>query len=484
MRWSLKWMLVTGVAVMAAGPARAASPELPAVQSRDFAAMAAKLSVGVRLRLENLQIADSGETRTLVMERFAVFAPDARITIHGDSGDKEMSPPANIYFQGEVEGQPGSRAFLARLADGRTQGMVTEGGEIYLIGADLETKAAGGPIEMQRVDPVLLKSSRGSDFHCGNEKLPPGRGSVPVETPFLSPVQTLPEKATLRSSYKVRLAIESDFEFFQKFNDVSAAVNYVGNLIGFSSSIYQGEIGAGILVQSISLWTTASDPWNQQDTNCGLLEFGHYWNLNRTNAPRTIAHFMSGRTLGGGVAWVGVLGSGPFNAGGTCPGLATDAPWGGGYGFTANLAGDFNINSPTVVWDIVAVSHEIGHNFNSPHSHCYGGIGGSASPIDQCDGSEVGPGCYAGTAVLPGPPGVGSGTIMSYCHSLSPGLSNISLTFGLKASYGVLPGREAAQMSSYVVSVATNNPGVLPFVFFNDDFESGAIHGSWSGQAP
>jgi len=270
-------------------------------------------------------------------------------------------------------------------------------------------------------------------------------------------------------------------------------VTYIGNLVGFSSTLYQSEISSSFVVPSISLWTTPSDPWSQQDTNCGLMEFGHYWNQNRTNVSRTIAHFLSGRSLGGGVAWLGVLGSGPFNVTASCPGLATDAPWGGGYGFTANLAGTFNINSPSAVWDIIAVSHEIGHNFNSPHSHCYNGLGGNANAIDQCFSGECKqPGsngtclslCYQGPTSLPGPTGAGSATIMSYCHLLSGGLSNISFTFGANASFGVQPGREAVQMSSYVVSVANGNPGVLPFVIFSDDFESGGVTGSWSGKTP
>ena len=40
----------------------------------------------------------------------------------------------------------------------------------------------------------------------------------------------------------------------------------------------------------------------------------------------------------------------------------------------------------------------MGHNFGSPHSHCYNGLEGNASAIDQCYGSESG--CYAGATSL------------------------------------------------------------------------------------
>ena len=78
MRWSVNRMVLAGcAALLAAGPVRAAGPALPAVESRDFAATAARLAVGSRLRLENVQVANSGETRALVLERFEVFAQDA-----------------------------------------------------------------------------------------------------------------------------------------------------------------------------------------------------------------------------------------------------------------------------------------------------------------------------------------------------------------------------------------------------------------------
>jgi len=235
----------------------------------------------------------------------------------------------------------------------------------------------------------------------------------------------------------------------------------------------------------VSLWTTASDPWSQNSTLCGLMEFGRYWNLNRTGVSRTIAHFMSGKSLGGGIAWLGVLCRSGFSASASCPGLPTDAAWGGGYGFTASLSGTFDINNPAVMWDIMAVAHEIGHNFNSPHSHCYANIGGSASPIDQCYGSESG--CYSGTASLPGPAGAGSGTIMSYCHLVRSSYSDVSLDFGTGHPYGVKPGREAARMSSYVGSVAGSNPSCLAAVsavIFANSFEGGALPGPWGAMTP
>ncbi|HEX6900070.1 MAG TPA: M12 family metallo-peptidase [Thermoanaerobaculia bacterium] len=452
------------------------------IESRDLGRAAA--AQGGRLRVENVHKADTGESEAFELERFEVFTADTRITVHGPRGDEVLPPPANAYFRGVVAGRPDSRVFLAVLPDGRTQGVVNEGEESYLIGGEDEpaAKALGAPLAMHRVEPGFLKASRGEGFECGNSLLPPVRDNL-AGLDFTAEPPAAVEKALAEAdtaalaAYTARVAIETDYEFYSKFNNAAAASTYIGNLIGYASVIYTAEINTSLTVQSISLWTTSDDPWNQTTGLCGLLEFGRYWNKNKTDVSRTIAHFMSGRPTGGGVAWLGVLCSGAFSASGSCSGIPTDAPWGGGYGFTGGMSGTFNIANPTVMWDIMAVSHEIGHNFNSPHTHCYNGVGGNASPVDQCRTGESG--CFAGTQSLPGPAGAGSGTIMSYCHLLSGGFSNISLTFGTNHPYGVQPGRVPSRMSAYVASRAASNPSCLapaaPTVpaIFSDGFESG-----------
>ena len=481
MRWNSKGMILTGCVLLAAGPVRAAGSKvgLPVIQSRDFASMAAAMPVGSHLRLENVAVSDGNAPAALELERFRVFAEDAKITIHGDGGDQVLPAPANAYFRGTVAGKPESRVFLAQLEDGTTQGMVTDAEAFYLIGGDdTPAKALGTALEMRRVDPVLLKSSRNQGFKCAEDQLPGGHAALAkdLDLGLADVAAPLPEKS---AAFSARVAIETDFEFYQLFNNATTATNYVGNVIGFDSAVYVSEINTSLVVQSVSLWTTSSDPWTQNNPLCGLLEFGKYWNQNKTGVSRTIAHFMSGKASGGGVAWLGVLCQGSFNTGGAanCPALGSETtPWGGAYGFTGNLFGNFNVNSPTVVWDVEAVAHEIGHNFNSPHSHCYNGIGGNASPIDQCYSGESG--CYSGATSLPGPAGQGSGTIMSYCHLLGPGMSNVKMTFGNNQTYGVQPTREAARMSSHVTSVAAGNPSCLALVgsgngIFSDGFETG-----------
>ncbi|HEV8632165.1 MAG TPA: M12 family metallo-peptidase [Thermoanaerobaculia bacterium] len=489
-------LLISCLLVFTASVVSAARiPELPRIHGDDLARDGRNVRVGDHLRVTDIEVPATSETLAFDVERFEVFAPDAEIVVHGAHGATRMKPPANTYFRGAVAGEDGSRVFLEVHPDGVTRGIVTRAGDdSYLIdSAQEDAPPPGSPrrLRAERADAALLKARRTEPFKCADDELPPvphdafgfdALGGPPTAKATSAASASAPASAPARTAH---VAIETDFEYYSKFNNTTNATNYVGNLIGYASTIYVNELNTSLVVQSLSLWTTASDPWVQSTTACGPMEFGHYWNKNHSGVSRTIAHFLSGKGLGGGIAWLGVLCSGGFGASGSCPGLATDAPWGGGYGFTASISGRFDINNPTVMWDIMAVAHEIGHNFNSPHTHCYAGISGNPSPIDQCYGGEGG--CYSGATSLPGPAGAGSGTIMSYCHLTRGSYSDMSLNFGTNHPYGVAPGREAARMNTYVTSVASGNPACLAPVssaFFSNGFESGSLPAPWADVVP
>ncbi|HEV2846893.1 MAG TPA: hypothetical protein VG477_18700, partial [Thermoanaerobaculia bacterium] len=209
-------LMAAGVPAWAAGRAAAA----PAIESRNLAKTAAATPVGGRLRVANVQRADTGEAAAFVLERFEVFTADATVTVHGAHGEEVLPPPANTYFRGKVAGRPDSRVFLAVLEDGTAQGLVPEGEEIYMIGGEDEpaAKALRAPLAMHRIDSKDLKASREEGFSCANELLPPGRSSLEVPD-FMapSPAAPLEKSATAASTakaaaYKARVAIETDYE--------------------------------------------------------------------------------------------------------------------------------------------------------------------------------------------------------------------------------------------------------------------------------
>ena len=433
-------------------------------------AAARALAPGERLSVRALLAGAAEEEVLLELVRADTAAPGARLVLHGAAGTRERPLPPTVHLRGGIVGRPGSRVALSVHQDGELRALLVEPG-----GMALARAGAGGEL---RFRPGAAAPDA-PPFACAADGLEGPDGEVEELLPL-----TPAFEAATAVAHTARVALESDYEYFQKFDDATAAAEYALDLLAFSSTIYAGELGTDLAVVSVSLWTTAADPWAQTSTSCGFYEFGGYWNQHHAGDQRTLAHFLSGKASGGGIAWVGVLCSGAFETSGvSCAGMASSGNYGGAYGLTGNLSGTFDPGSPTSMWDIIAVSHEIGHNFGSPHTHCYAGYGGVSEHVDQC-ATSTSTGCYAsGAKTLPGPgsvvggsPGQHNGTLMSYCHLLSGGYANIELSFGLDHPYGVAPERVPQRMAAHVAARAASYPSCLAplaaTAIFADDFES------------
>jgi hypothetical protein len=493
-----------------------ATPTVVEIASRELARLAAAQPAGQRLHVRDLELSATGEMVDVDVQRFEVFAPDAQVIVHGANGVASERPPANRYFRGSISGKPTSTVFLDVMPGGRTKGVIDRRGDgIYLIDS-LAKSGPGGSLSAVRVDAALLAASR-PPWSCDQGRLPrvSTDGVDLVPGPVTAPGSPPDTKATF--THTVTVAIETDYEYLHLSafgGNTTLATNYVGDLLGYIATIYQAEIQTDLQVGSVELWNVANaglDPWTQTDTFCGLMEFGKYWNTNKTGVSRTIAHFLSGKALGGGIAWIGAFCLAPFNTGANatcptaqsagcpacsciCPALGSEGSpnWGGDYGFSAQLSGTFDVNNPQVIWDVDEVAHEIGHNFSSPHSHCYKNIGGNPSEIDDCDGGELPTtSCYSGSPSLPGIEslvGSGKGTIMSYCHLLTGDVATgIDLTFGIGYDTGIAPWREAQKMQGYVQSVWNSSPTCVANPaswLLVDGFESGTVPGAWKFKSP
>lgn len=403
-------------------------------------------------------------TITLDLQRYEVFARNVQLLADDGRGKVQSLPrPRTRYYSGHVV-ETGATAFLAVEDDGSARGLADADGKAFSLDA-----VPGGTLQLTAIE--LDAPGREGGFRCGADELVKARNLIEeVQSPARPQALSAP-RGTL--PYRARAAIETDYQFFQRFNDTTNATRYVGDLLAYASARYVAEVNTRLEIVFLRLWTSAADPWNETMSNCSLYEFGSYWNTNMSGVSRTFAHMLSGRPTGGGIAWIGALCSAPFTTMvPSCNFGSGNLNAGGDYGFTGNISGSFNPGNPQVVWDIVASSHEIGHNFNSPHTHCYGGIGGNADPIDRCSGGQGGQtGCHSGATSLPGPAGQGSGTIMSYCHLLSPGMSNVSFRFGDNHPYGTAPERVPARMTAYMNNLAQSNPAcVVDDTIFADGF--------------
>ena len=389
---------------------------------------------GGRLRVDGLRLGAS--IVALDLERFEVWTPDAEVLVDG----ARRSAPRTAYFRGTVADEPGSVVFLAVRPRDVVAGLVFRDGVYHGIG---RVRRSGG-LRSRKVD---LSSVDGVPFGCETDvlpRLPASAGLVTADA----------ETAASSVAYTARVAIETDYEYFAKFGNQTAALDYMGDLIGYASVVYSREVNTSLAISWSRLWTTgaSADPWAVTSGTSGALdEFMAYWRANMGGVNRTLAHMLSGKGLGGGIAYIGVL---------------CDTQY--GYGLSANIDGNFSWDGDVthdpadVVWDIIVVSHEIGHNFNSPHTQDYCNYGGNAQPVDRCYQGCAGPATgLPSCTTAPTAFGGGHGTIMSYCHQLSGGYANIAMTFGQGHTCGVEPDRVPAQMRAHVVQRAGQYPSCL-----------------------
>jgi hypothetical protein len=363
----------------------------------DAAALAALRATGADARIENFPVS-AGVWGTLVLKRFDVLAPGARITVTGKDGESSLAFPSIAHFSGKVEGDDESAVYVGA-QEGRLVAYVRSSAGMAFVGPD----ESGSAYVVRSSDSPLATPSGAEAWSCGAEQMP---APLAADAGPSSPVVLAP----LAGMKQAAVRIETDQELLAKFpgpstdEKIAQMGAYVATLFGAINVVYERDLVLHLTVVEVHAWTT-TDPYDGGDTLTQLYQLGDWWHPNRPMAsyPRAFVHYLSGRSVSGGIAWLSVLCNGDFFQSGH---------YGGGYGLT-QVYGTY----PLQFWDQFASAHEMGHNAGSPHTHCYN------PPIDECYSGE--PGCYSGPTSVPPE----KGTIMSYCHLLPGGYNNIVMKF-------------------------------------------------------
>ncbi|HXH40173.1 MAG TPA: M12 family metallo-peptidase, partial [Thermoanaerobaculia bacterium] len=297
----------------------------------------------------------------------------------------------------------------------------------------------------------------GQTWSCGVEKLP-GFPAINkrllVETDASGhPVIALGISGT--QSYAIAVEVETDAEFYiNSGSNTTTATQYITNLTGAVSTIYNRDIHTNVVQQNLHLYTggTGSDPWAATDSLDGLYELGDYYHANHSSLKRSAVMMLSGKSVPQGIAYEAVVCGGDLfdNSSGHWTGAYA---WAGGignlFGFQGlgpvpdpnatnngiqyGMPGDGTPSGTQTYWPLEEYAHELGHNLAGHHTHCVAITAtealGTNHPtqlfVDACDTTE-GAGCATGTASAP----TEKGTIMSYCHELSPIPQQSRYTFG------------------------------------------------------
>ena len=106
-----------------------------------------------------------------------------------------------------------------------------------------------------------------------------------------------------RGVRRLRLAVETDYEFYQRFDDLGLAAAYVVALYGAVSDVYVRDVNTWLEIVFVRLWDTPDDLFNEFDP---LYPFQAYWMENMGAVARDLATFLTGRRIlpYGGVAYL------------------------------------------------------------------------------------------------------------------------------------------------------------------------------------
>ena len=360
----------------------------------DRSALAALRAEASGARIAAFPVAP-GRLAPVSLRRFEVAAPGARITVSAADGETSLPFPDVAHFSGTIDGEPDATVYVSAQKDRLVAYVHSPGGGAY-VGPD----ESGAVYVVRSADSPANDAAASAAWGCGEEDLPAALTATaePSFAPPLAPLAGLKQAA---------VRVETDYEMYAKFNDVTALSNWVATLYGAINVAYERDLSLHLAIAEVHVWTTSagSDPYASSDTRTQLDEVGDWWHANKPMAqnPRAMVQFLSGKSVSGGIAWLSVLCSGDFGSG--------NNHFGGAYAVT-QVYGSY----PLQMWDQYATAHETGHNAGSHHTHCY------TPAIDHCYASEAG--CYSGPVENPGP---GGGTIMSYCHLL--GWSYVSFEF-------------------------------------------------------
>ena len=302
--------------------------------------------------------------------------------VYAASNPNEPYPyNSGLYYWGIVNGDEHSLAGLA-IHKEEVMGFIYYEGVVYNLGKLNETN--DGTHIIYKENDLIITNSLGcsvNDNHfVGND---------------VDGLQINAEKA---ADNCVRMYVEVDFDIYNGKGGVTQAADYVSDVFAQVAILYANE-SINFTVNEILVWDVV-DPYTGTSTSDYLNQFRTALNGSYNG---DLAHLV-GYNGGGGIAYVDVL----------CNGL---------YGVGYSDINSTYANVPTYSWTIEVLTHEIGHNLGSRHTHdCV--WNGNNTAIDGC-GPAAGYGNSCGGGPLPS-----SGTIMSYCHLVSGVGIDFNLGFG------------------------------------------------------
>jgi hypothetical protein len=343
-----------------------------------------------------------GSVLELELAKVEILAPQFMVGTKGTNASEQVYYDKAVHYRGIVKGNIASIASLSVTSTGLSAMVADESGTFQL-----------GMMEDGSRDYIFYKTTdlkALSPFNCvADEHSPTGDSGTSV----------LAEDRGVGCK-TVNIYFECDYKLYtDKGSSVPSVTNYVTSLFNQISTLYANE-NVGVAISQIFVWTSP-DPYIAQTSIGNVLNA--FRQTMGTNFNGNLAHFLSTRSLGGGIAYVDVI---CFKQ----------------YAFGVSGISTTFQSVPTYSWSVEVVTHELGHNLGSWHTQSCNWPGGA---IDKCVSPEG--------SCAPGPAPTNGGTIMSYCHLTGYGIN-------FNNGFGPLPG---AKIRDKVLAAACLSPaGAAP----------------------
>lgn len=338
-----------------------------------------------------------GKELTLHLKQTSFLAEDFKVQVQNNKSNSTLFYSPGLYYRGSVHGL--KDAFVAfNIFKEEVTGVLAVNGITYNIGR----YEKGGTNSF-----VLYKEQNlniPNPFECS------------TEDPEFIRVERTTSTSRSSSNNKVKVYIECDYHLYKNLSSNSTRVmDFTTGLFNIVSTLYQKE-SITLEISEIKIWSTP-DPYTNTSAKNARNDFGSKLNGNFNG---DIAHLLSNYKVNGT----------PPNGGSANIDVLCNKAKAVSY---TNITTSY-LDFPTFSWTAYAVTHEIGHNLGSPHTHsCLWATG----PIDNCW-------CPEGSCSM-GPEPASSGTMMSYCHldpkwTTSCSLSSSNPGINFSEGFGRQPG--------------------------------------------
>ena len=200
----------------------------------------------------------------------------------------------------------------------------------------------------------------------------------------------------------VRIYFEVDYQLYQEKGGLTETEDYIEGIFNNTETIYEND-DVSVIISEIFIWTS-DDPFPETGSSDALYYFQDY----RTS-------------FDGDLAVLAAFDDGGYGGKAFLNGLCNS------YSYSYCDLLEYYEDLPLYSFTVAVITHELGHNLGSHHTHWCGWDDG---PIDNCGPLAGYPYETCGGCTCDAAPTPDEGTVMSYCHVVPDVGINFLLGFG------------------------------------------------------